>query len=119
MNKYDISHFLFEVFEYTSEELHNLIQVPYELKVFHIDLKKRFKLKAFEYHPDRGGDEEKLKRLTEAYTCLKKIQMVEMQLQQPVSPSIVIRWKNVMSRTVTSTTTDDYNPLQWFDDKEW
>lgn len=34
------------------------------------DIKKAYRKKAMEYHPDRGGDEKKFKELTEAYEIL-------------------------------------------------
>lgn len=35
------------------------------------EIKKAFRRKAVEYHPDRGGDEEKFKEINEAYEVLK------------------------------------------------
>src|ERR1700747_1719981 len=35
------------------------------------EVKKAFRRKAVEFHPDRGGDEEKFKELNEAYEVLK------------------------------------------------
>jgi curved DNA-binding protein len=42
------------------------------------DLKKAFKKKSMEHHPDRGGDEEKFKQINEAYQALKDPQKRQM-----------------------------------------
>lgn len=42
------------------------------------DLKKAFKAKSMEHHPDRGGDEAKFKEINEAYQALKDPQKRQM-----------------------------------------
>ena len=42
------------------------------------DLKKAYKQKSMQHHPDRGGNEEEFKKINEAYSTLKDPKRTEM-----------------------------------------
>ena len=46
-------------------------------------IKKAYRKLAHKYHPDKGGDEAKMKELNEAYTILSKPAKIQPQLFQP------------------------------------
>lgn len=65
-------------------------------------LAKRKKL-AFKYHPDKGGDIEKLKEINNAVDIIEKLQIVE---QRPVQQVIrIYQWPTWSDSASTSTST--------------
>lgn len=56
--------------EYHEEENENYSVLGLKRSASDEDIKKAFREKALETHPDKGGDEEEFKKVREAYECL-------------------------------------------------
>jgi len=68
--------------------------------------KANYRRLSMEYHPDRGGDIEAMKRLNEAYEQVQKLRIAPRQM--PVV-SIVIDASGMSVHTATSTATSGWS----------
>jgi DnaJ-class molecular chaperone len=75
------------------------------------DIKKNYKQKALELHPDRGGDEEKFKQLQESYEILSNDQSrQEYDLSQTqTQPNLFTNLFNIFASTMLKTESIIYN----------
>lgn len=57
----------------TLDEIEACKEFGFNTVVTKDDVKKRYRELALEYHPDKGGDEEKFKKIASSYETLNKI----------------------------------------------
>lgn len=73
------------------------------VKEFKLRLKKAYRQVVFKYHPDHGGDMEKMKIINSIYTSFMQLKVIVRPVSPP--PVFVYTYHNAYSGATTSSST--------------
>ena len=91
------------------ENLYKILNLPDFASI--VEIKKAYRILAMKHHPDRGGDEEAMKKINAAYQILsEKKAEYDAKLKGGFHPTIIIRhyaygWQDTTNNTTTFTWT--------------
>jgi hypothetical protein len=103
-----------ELFGLDKEDLPEATPAPVPVMEKRLDefkekLKKAYRKKAHEYHPDKGGDEEKFRLLNNLYhDLIKNLRITPVRRPQPV-----VRVVRVYSSGTSTSTTTGWTTSYW------
>jgi hypothetical protein len=120
MNKIPIKKEFFDLFDISMDEVPDFRPAPMHIierrfKRLKRLVKRRYRKKVMECHPDRGGDPAQFRKIQEAFEWFDKTVKITRTIQRPPQ-TVIIRYRTGASwtdATTSSSTTGGYTYTSW------
>lgn len=121
MNNIPIRKEFFDLFDISMDELPDFTPGPIEIiekKFARLKrlVKRRYRRKVKECHPDRGGDPAEFRKIQEAFEWFDKTVKIKATPRIPPTRTVVVRFgagATTWSSSTTSTTAGNYTYTSW------